>query len=94
MLFRSAWGVVANEACASGMPVITCANAGCAGELVVHGRNGYVIDLDVERWAAHAQLLLDDAALLAEVGAQSTRSVRDYTFTAAANGILAACRAT
>jgi len=87
------WGVVANEACASGMPVITCANAGCAGEIVVHARNGYVVDLDAETWAAHAQLLLDDAALLAEAGAQSLRAVRDYTFSAAADGILAACRA-
>jgi len=87
------WGVVANEACASGMPVITCANAGCAGELVVHARNGYVVDLDPEQWAAHAQLLLDDAALLADSGARSTRAVRDYTFAAAAEGFLAACRA-
>lgn len=87
------WGVVANEACASGMPVITCANAGCAGELVLHARNGYVVDLDAETWAAHAQLLLDDPALLAETGAQSTFAVRDYTFAAAADGFLAACRA-
>jgi glycosyltransferase involved in cell wall biosynthesis len=90
---NDAWGVVANEACASGMPVITCANAGCAGELVVHSRNGYVVDLDAETWADHAQLLLDDPALLAESGVQSTRAVRDYTFAAAADGILAACRA-
>jgi hypothetical protein len=52
-----------------------------------------VVDLDAETWAAHAQLLLDDAALLAETGAQSSRAVRDYTFSAAADGILAACRA-
>jgi glycosyltransferase involved in cell wall biosynthesis len=87
------WGVVANEACASGMPVITCANAGCAGELVIHARNGYVVELDAELWADHVQLLLDDPALLAESGAQSARAVRDYTFAAAADGILAACRA-
>jgi glycosyltransferase involved in cell wall biosynthesis len=87
------WGVVANEACASGMPVITCANAGCAGELVTHARNGYVVDLDAERWVDHVQLLLDDPALLAESGAQSMDAVRDYTFAAAADGFLAACRA-
>jgi glycosyltransferase involved in cell wall biosynthesis len=87
------WGVVANEACASGMPVVTCANAGCAGELVVHERNGYVLDLDPEQWADHAQRLLDDAALLADSGAQSAHAVRGYTFDAAADGFLAACRA-
>jgi putative transposase len=27
------WGVVANEACAAGVPVITCSNAGAAGDL-------------------------------------------------------------
>jgi glycosyltransferase involved in cell wall biosynthesis len=87
------WGVVANEACASGMPVLTCTNAGCAGELVVHAHNGYVLDLEAELWADHAQRLLDDAALLAESGAQSARAVRGYTFDAAADGFLAACRA-
>jgi glycosyltransferase involved in cell wall biosynthesis len=91
---NDAWGVVANEACASGMPVITCQNAGCAGELVVHARNGYVVELDAELWADHAQRLLDDAALLADSGARSMLAVRDYTFASAADGILAACRAT
>jgi glycosyltransferase involved in cell wall biosynthesis len=87
------WGVVANEACASGMPVITCANAGCAGELVVHARNGYVVDLDAEVWADHVQRLLDDPALLAATGARSTCAVSEYTFAAATDGFLAACRA-
>jgi glycosyltransferase involved in cell wall biosynthesis len=90
---NDAWGMVANEACASGMPVITCANAGCAGELVMHARNGYVLDLDPELWAYHAQRLLDDPVLLADSGAQSMQAVGDYTFAAAADGILAACRA-
>ncbi len=40
------WGLVANEACAVGVPVITCANAGVAGDLILHGYNGYILELD------------------------------------------------
>lgn len=90
---RDAWGIVANEACASGMAVLTCANAGCAVELVVNNHNGYVLPLEAEVWAEHAAKLLQDEVLLAEMSQNAIRSVGEYTYEHAARGILAACEA-
>jgi 1,2-diacylglycerol 3-alpha-glucosyltransferase len=38
------WGLVVNEAMASGLPVIVSRRCGCAGDLVRHGVNGFVVD--------------------------------------------------
>lgn len=38
------WGLVVNEAMASGLPVLVSARCGCAQELVWPGRNGFVFD--------------------------------------------------
>ena len=37
------WGLVVNEAMASGLPVIVTSVAGCAGDLVEDGWNGFVV---------------------------------------------------
>lgn len=84
------WGVVANEACASGMPVITCSNAGCADELVRHEENGYVLALDPTAWAARCSALLDDAGRLEAMGRRSAELVRPYSHDDAAEAMLAA----
>jgi glycosyltransferase involved in cell wall biosynthesis len=38
------WGLVVNEAMASGLPVLVSARCGCALDLVVNGRNGFTFD--------------------------------------------------
>jgi len=38
------WGLVVNEAMASGLPVICSKYAGCADDLIVDGQNGWIID--------------------------------------------------
>lgn len=85
------WGIVANEACAAGLPVLVTPHAGVAGELVVDGRNGYVRDLQVQAWADGAQRLLDDEALWQSFSDQSLARVRRYDFDSAAAGIVDAC---
>jgi glycosyltransferase involved in cell wall biosynthesis len=39
------WGLVVNEALASGIPVVVSSNCGCAPELVLPGLNGWVFDV-------------------------------------------------
>src|SRR5260370_286081 len=41
---REPWGLVVNEAMAAGLPVIVSHRCGCAEDLVIHNRNGYVFD--------------------------------------------------
>ncbi len=85
------WGIVANEACAAGLPVLVSPHAGAAGELVADGRNGYVRDLHVSSWADCAQRLLSDQMLWQTFSAESLRRVRSYDFDTAAQGIVDAC---
>jgi len=45
------WGIVANEALSVGIPVIISPNAGAANDLIISGKNGFVLENDVELWA-------------------------------------------
>lgn len=87
------WGVVANEACAAGVPVIVTPVAGAANELVVHERNGYVLPLEVDLWVDAAAKLLTDATLYERFSNESRQIVREYTFENAAKGLLDAIHA-
>lgn len=90
LLFPTAmdtWGVVANEACAAGLPVIVTPEAGVAGDLVLDGVNGHVMPMDVERWAQAAEQLLCDEAMYAAMSRAARSQVVAYNFDAAAMGI-------
>lgn len=87
------WGVVANEACAAGLPVIVSPYAGVVGELVLNGQNGFVCDLDVDLWAERAVLLLTQPDLYRTFSERSLSLVSQYTFDRGASGLLDACRA-
>ena len=86
------WGVVANEACAAGLPVLVSPNAGVAGELVVDGWNGFVCELNSDSWAERAAELLGREAVWQAFSRNSLRAVEDYSYGTAASGLLAACR--
>lgn len=86
------WGVVANEACAAGLPVIVSPYAGAAGELVLDGQNGFICDLDAKLWTDRAVLLLMQPDLCRQFSQRSLALVGKYTFDNAANGLLDACR--
>ena len=86
------WGVVANEACAAGLPVIVTPHAGVAGELIVDGVNGYIRKLDVEQWTEAAIKLLTDKALYSQFSQKSQIQVAKYNFDNAASGLTNALR--
>lgn len=85
------WGVVINEACAAGLPVLVSPHAGAAGELVRDGENGYVCALQLELWTERAQALLADPALCRRFGERGRALVAPYTFGQAAEGLRQAC---
>jgi len=86
------WGIVANEACAAGLPVLVSPYAGVAGELVRNGVNGFVRVLDIEQWSACASLILSDEKLYGHFSAGSLQRVAVYNFDSAALGLVDACR--
>lgn len=87
------WGVVANEACAAGVPVVVSEVAGAAGELIRDGENGYVLPLDRGKWVDAAVRLLTDDALRAAMGGRGRELVAEYSYENAARGIAEAALA-
>lgn len=83
--------MVANEACAAGLPVIVSPDAGVAGELVMNDANGYVRHRDIGQWAECAQRLLTNATTWEAFSEQSLRRVAQYNIDSAAQGLLDAC---
>jgi glycosyltransferase involved in cell wall biosynthesis len=81
------WGVVANEACAAGTPVITCENAGAANDLVIHNFNGLVLPLSVNEWIENILRLFSDSELYNTFSKNSLERIKLYSVENAANGI-------
>jgi glycosyltransferase involved in cell wall biosynthesis len=81
------WGVVANEACLAGVPVLVSPHAGVADELVREGVNGRVLPLESSRWVEAAVELLSDQAIHARMAAAAREAVQPYNFDNAAFGI-------
>ena len=88
-----AWGVIANEAMASGIPVITTPEAGCAGDLVRDGINGRVLPADVATWADACVDLLGDSVRWQALSDRALQNVQAFNFDDAAQGLQAACEA-
>lgn len=86
------WGLVTNEACAAGLPVLISPHAGAADELVKTGVNGYVLKLDVNIWSEAASRLLCDKTLYTQFSRQARDMLSAYNFENAAAGLAAAIR--
>ena len=82
------WGVVINEAMAAGTPVITTEWTAAANELVLHDRNGYILPLDAEKWVSAATELLSSESRWESLSECARRTVREFNYERAANGIL------
>ena len=85
------WGVVANEAMASGTPVLTTPFAGIIDDLLIDGENGYVLDIDSTLWSKKATKLLLNKSLWLKFSNNAKESVAEFTFNNAAQGIIDAC---
>lgn len=87
---NDSWGVVANEACASAVPVITCGNAGVAYDLIQHGENGFILPLDVEEWADTVVKMLNNPELYDHISKGALSSVQQFDYDIASKGIIEA----
>jgi glycosyltransferase involved in cell wall biosynthesis len=86
------WGVVANEACAAGLPVLISPTAGSARELIQQGENGYILPLEINQWVDASVRLLSDPVLYGRMSLRSRELVRNYSYDKAALGIVNASR--
>jgi glycosyltransferase involved in cell wall biosynthesis len=81
------WGVVANEALASGTPVIVSSIAGCADEIVVNGVSGYTVENNLLTITEKVISLLDNENLWREMSNKSRDIIQEYNYKNAALGI-------
>jgi glycosyltransferase involved in cell wall biosynthesis len=87
------WGLVINEAAASGLPLIVSHPCGAAGELVTPGKNGFIVDPRDCTSIAHAirKIASLPPATRREMGEASRALVRDWDVARFADGMQSAC---
>lgn len=74
------WGLVVNEAAASGLPLLVSNRCGCAPELVREGENGFTFDpREPEAIARALDALPPDAESRARMGARSRALVEAHS---------------
>jgi glycosyltransferase involved in cell wall biosynthesis len=73
------WGLVVNEAMATGLPVIVSKTCGCAFNLVEHGENGYLVAPDdVDEIADYLARLDDDPTLRARMAKRARAIIAEW----------------
>ena len=74
------WGLVVNEAMATGMPVIATTCSGAATDLIVDGETGYRYQAgDVERLRRLLQSVVQDSGAWAEMGKRAAQLMTTCT---------------
>lgn len=87
------WGLVVNEAMASGLPVMVSNRCGCSRELVREGRNGFTFDPeDVEQLAGLMLRLGRDSCQITNMGRASVEIIADWGPSRFADAVRAAAQ--
>ena len=78
--FAEQWGLVINEAAAAGLPLVVSRTCGAAAELVVEGKNGYLVDPeDVEDIASRLGIIMTATEEeRVAMGSNSRKFVREW----------------
>jgi glycosyltransferase involved in cell wall biosynthesis len=73
------WGLVVNEAMASGLPVLVSNRCGCAADLVKEGENGWTFDpTDEEKMVELMLKISEDETLRKEMGLRSREIIEEW----------------
>jgi glycosyltransferase involved in cell wall biosynthesis len=90
---RETWGVVVNEAAASGLPLVLSDRVGAAYDLLRDGENGFLVGAgDAEATGETFKRLGADAGLRVRAGERSRELVRGWGYEASVESFVAAVR--
>jgi glycosyltransferase involved in cell wall biosynthesis len=90
---RETWGVVVNEAAASGLPLVLSDRVGAAYDLLRDGENGFLVGAgDAEATGEAFKRLGADAGLRVRAGERSRELVRGWGYEASVESFVAAVR--
>ena len=88
------WGLVANEALSYGCPIIISDRCGCAPDLVIDGKTGYVFKTDdVEDLYQKMRLTQDKLANTTTAANNCIKVIQNFTPAKAASQIMDGCQA-
>jgi glycosyltransferase involved in cell wall biosynthesis len=87
---REPWGVVVNEAAASGLPLVLSDRVGAAYDLLRDGENGFLVPVEDAGAAAEALSKLSDPELRRRMGDRSRELVRAWDYDASVEAFLEA----
>lgn len=92
--FREPWGLVINEAMASGLPVVaTDAVGAAAGGLVMHRQNGLVVpEGDPKALASGIKRLIEDPTLSQRMGQKAREDVAAFSYDRMARAFVGSVR--
>jgi glycosyltransferase involved in cell wall biosynthesis len=83
------WGLVANEAAAFGLPIVTSDAPGAIGNVLINNQNAFVMKAgsSAEDWASKCARLLESEELRQTMGLSSLDLSSKFTLEVAASGI-------
>jgi glycosyltransferase involved in cell wall biosynthesis len=87
---REPWGVVVNEAAASGLPLVLSDRVGAGYDLLRDGENGFLVPVEDAGAAAAAFRKLSDPELRRRMGERSRELVRAWDYEASVEAFLEA----
>lgn len=83
------WGLAVNEAMAAGKAILVSDKVGCAKDLVVNNRNGFIFEAENKGdLVAKLNLLLANPSHLTEMGKQSASEIKKWTIEIQAQTII------
>lgn len=83
-----AWGVVVNEAMASGTPVVTTPFAGVINDLLIDKENGLILPINTTLWSEEIKKTLTSEKVWNNLSKNSIKAVQVFNFDAATKGII------
>ena len=87
------WGLVVNEAMASGLPAIVSRSVGCCQDLILDGKTGYAFDVrDIDALAKCFRHYLSEPGLATKQGLNAAEHIQDFGFAQVAGGLAEAVK--
>jgi glycosyltransferase involved in cell wall biosynthesis len=84
------WGLVVNEAMASGLPVIVSDHVGCAPDLVHDGKTGFIVPLgDVRSITNKMHQLIEEQDVVINMGEAAKARVQEFSIHRAVREVIA-----
>lgn len=88
------WGLVVNEAMASGLPALVSDQVGCGADLIVHEKTGLVFSCgDIQDLSQKMIWMAEDRDRLKRMGSNAREHVGKYSIAHATQGLLKAVEA-